>query len=131
MTNILGISAYHGDSSVCLVQNGELIAAVEEERFNRIKHWAGLPAASIRYCLEEGDIQLHDLDHIAISYNSKANFSRKLLFSLKNRPPVELLLERFKKQQKSGDFRHELAQACGSDADQIKARLHNLEHHST
>ncbi|MEB3226071.1 MAG: carbamoyltransferase C-terminal domain-containing protein [Synechococcus sp.] len=131
MTNILGINAYHGDSSACLVQDGKLIAAVEEERFNRIKHWAGFPAASIRYCLEAGGIQLQDVDHIAISYNSKANFSRKLLFSLKNRPTVELLLERFKKQQKSGDIRQELARVCDSNVDQIKARIHNLEHHST
>jgi carbamoyltransferase len=131
MTNILGINAYHGDSSACLVQNGKLIAAVEEERFNRTKHWAGLPVASVRSCLDTGGIQLQDVEHIAISYNSKANFSRKLLFSLKNRPPVELLLERFKKQHKSGDLKQELAQACGSDVSQIKARLHNLEHHST
>jgi carbamoyltransferase len=131
MTNILGINAFHGDSSACLVQNGELIAAVEEERFNRIKHWAGFPAASVRYCLETAGINPQELDHVAVSYNSKANFSRKLLFSLQTRPPVELLLERLKKQRKSGSLKDELAKAFEIASDQIKARFHNLEHHST
>ncbi|MBD2187080.1 carbamoyltransferase family protein [Pseudanabaena mucicola] len=131
MTNILGINAFHGDSSACLVCNGELIAAVEEERFNRIKHWAGFPAASIRYCLEVAELNPQDLDHVAVSYNSKANFSRKLLFALQTRPPVELLLERFKKQRKSLGLKEELSKACGTASDQIKARFHNLEHHST
>ena len=52
--NIIGLNAYHGDAAAALVMDGELIAAVEEERFNRIKHWAGFPAESIRWCLERG-----------------------------------------------------------------------------
>ena len=54
---ILGINAYHGDASAAIVVDGHLVAAVEEERFNRIKHWAGFPAQSIRYCLEAAGIQ--------------------------------------------------------------------------
>ena len=54
MVNILGINAYHGDSSASLVIDGRLVAAVEEERFTRVKHWAGFPAESIRYCLTVG-----------------------------------------------------------------------------
>jgi len=46
MTYILGINAYHGDASACLVKDGELIAAAEEERFRRVKHWAGFPTTS-------------------------------------------------------------------------------------
>lgn len=131
MTNILGINAFHGDSSACLVSNGQLIAAVEEERFNRIKHWAGFPAESIRYCLEVAGLNPQDLDHVAVSYNSKANFSRKLLFALQTRPPIEILQERLKKQRKSLSLKDELSKAFGIAADQIKARFHNLEHHST
>ncbi|RPI89830.1 MAG: carbamoyltransferase, partial [Planctomycetaceae bacterium] len=67
MTSILGINGYHGDASAALVVDGQLIAAVEEERFNRIKHWAGFPAESIRYCLETGQIAPKQLDHVAIS----------------------------------------------------------------
>ena len=50
---ILGLNAYHGDSSACIVVDGKLIAAVEEERFRRIKHWAGFPTEAIKYCLDE------------------------------------------------------------------------------
>jgi carbamoyltransferase len=54
MSIILGVNAYHGDSWACLVVDGKLVAAVEEERFRRIKHWAGFPSESIRYCF--GDV---------------------------------------------------------------------------
>ena len=49
---ILGINAYHGDVSAALVRDGELVAAVEEERFRRVKHWAGFPREAIASCLE-------------------------------------------------------------------------------
>ena len=50
---ILGLNAYHGDASACLLRDGEIVAAAEEERFRRIKHWAGFPSEAIRYCLQE------------------------------------------------------------------------------
>ena len=92
--NILGINAFHGDSSAAIVVDGKLIAAVEEERFNRIKHWAGFPADSIRYCLEVADLKPESIDHIAVSFNPKANFSRKALFALKNRPAIKNIMDR-------------------------------------
>lgn len=51
--NILGLNAYHGDASACLVADGRIIAAAEEERFRRVKHWAGFPSEAIRSCLAE------------------------------------------------------------------------------
>ena len=54
MTYILGLNAYHADAAACLVKDGTLVAAVEEERFRRIKHWGGFPGESIRYCLGRG-----------------------------------------------------------------------------
>ncbi|NBN98470.1 MAG: carbamoyltransferase, partial [Flavobacteriia bacterium] len=65
MNYILGINAFHGDSSACLLRSGELIAAAEEERFRRIKHWAGFPSESIKYCLLEAKISIEEVDHIA------------------------------------------------------------------
>ncbi len=64
--------------AAALVVDGQLVAAVEEERFNRIKHWAGFPAESIRYCLDVGGIAADQLDHVAISFNPKANFAERL-----------------------------------------------------
>ena len=66
---ILGLNAYHGDSSACIIADGNLLAAVEEERFTRIKHWAGFPKESIRYCLREADVTIEQIDHIAINRN--------------------------------------------------------------
>src|ERR1700746_1185400 len=83
---ILGINAYHGDASAALVMDGQLVAAVEEERFNRIKHWAGFPAESIRWCLREANLSPQQIDHVAISFNPRANFARRLRFVVTHRP---------------------------------------------
>jgi len=73
MTTILGLNAYYGDASACLVIDGKLVAAAEEERFRRVKHWAGFPVKAVRYCLAEGKLELKDIEHIAINSNPKAN----------------------------------------------------------
>ncbi|MFN2512412.1 MAG: carbamoyltransferase [Pyrinomonadaceae bacterium] len=78
---ILGINAYHGDAAAAIVKDGELVAAVEEERFNRIKHCAGFPTESVRYCLKAAGIQLEDLDHIGISRDPSAHLHKKVLFA--------------------------------------------------
>ena len=67
---ILGLNAYHGDSSACIVRDGKLIAAAEEERFRRIKHWAGFPSEAIRSCLAEAGVGLDAIEHVAINQDS-------------------------------------------------------------
>jgi carbamoyltransferase len=74
---ILGLNAYHGDSSAALLVNGDLAMAVEEERFNRIKHWAGLPVQAAAACLAHAEKDV--VAHLAISRNPRANFARKLI----------------------------------------------------
>lgn len=78
---ILGINAYHGDAAAAIIKNGKLIAAVEEERFNRVKHCAGFPAESIRYCLNTAGITLDDVDHIGISRDPSAHLHKKVMFA--------------------------------------------------
>ena len=129
--NILGINAFHGDSSAAMVMDGKLIAAVEEERFNRVKHWAGFPAESIRYCLREAGISVRQLDHVALSYNPKANLARKALFTLANRPSIKSVIDRLQRHGKGLGIRGELAQACGTDEAAIHAQIHNVEHHDS
>jgi carbamoyltransferase len=72
--NILGLNAFHGDASAAVLRDGQLVAALEEERLNRIKHWAGLPALAAKACLHGAQP-----DHIAISRNPKAHLTDKLL----------------------------------------------------
>ena len=74
---ILGLNAYHGDSSACLLKDGQLIAVVEEERFRRIKHWAGFPSEAIRWCLEEAKISLANVEHVAIKQRPQSTVSAK------------------------------------------------------
>src|ERR1700744_2780377 len=74
---ILGLNAYHGDSSAALLLDGHLSFAVEEERFNRIKHWAGLPVLSAAASIADADIQ--SVDHLAISRNPRAHLLRKVV----------------------------------------------------
>jgi carbamoyltransferase len=126
---ILGINAFHGDASAALVIDGRLVAAVEEERFNRVKHWAGFPAASIRYVLEAGGVMARDVDHVAVSFDPKANLGRKALFTLVNRPSLRSIVDRLRRQGKSLSLRQQLADACGVPAAEVRAEIHNVEHH--
>lgn len=91
---ILGINAYHGDVSAALLRDGELVAAVEEERFRRVKHWAGFPREAIRTCLEMAETSLTEVDHIAVSRDPKANLLQKAMFALRNRPGLGLVKDR-------------------------------------
>ena len=78
MTDILGISAYYHDSAACLVRDGEIIAAAQEERFTRKKHDAGFPMQAARYCLREGGIGVKDLKYIAFYDKPLLKFERLL-----------------------------------------------------
>lgn len=131
MAAILGINAYHGDASAALLIDGQLIAAVEEERFNRIKHWAGFPSESIRYCLEHAGISANQLDHIAISFDPKANFGRRLRFVLRHRPSFGAIWDRLRRQRKTLALEDQFAAAVGKPAADIKAKFHRIEHHQT
>jgi carbamoyltransferase len=79
---ILGLNCFHGDSSAAIVRDGTLVAAAEEERFRRIKHWAGFPVQAIAYCLAEAGISLADVDHVAVNQDSRANLVGKLRYVL-------------------------------------------------
>ena len=92
---ILGLNAFHCDSAAALVRDGELVAAAEEGRFRRIKHWAGFPARAIEYCLGESGDEIGDIDNIAINQDSSAHMLRKVLYVLR-RNPTSLLLSRLK-----------------------------------
>lgn len=130
-TTVLGINAYHGDASAAIVADGQLIAAVEEERFNRIKHWAGFPAQSIRYCLEQAGIAPQQLDHVAISFNPRANLAKRLGYVIKHRPSGRAVLDRLKRQGKTLALEDQFAKAVGASTAEITARFHRIEHHQT
>ena len=127
---ILGINAYHGDSSACLLRDGRLVAAAEEERFRRIKHWAGLPAEAMRYCLREAGIGCEDVDHVAVNRAPGVNSGRRLAFLLTSRPNPWLALERLRKMRKlGGSLKVEGWLRSAFPGDHVRAKVHYVEHH--
>lgn len=126
---ILGINAYHGDSSASIMMDGKVIAATEEERFRRIKHWAGFPTEAIKFCLKEANISIEDIDHITISRNPSANIKKKVLHTLKNRVSIKNVVDRITNSKKVGSVKSELAKYFEVDESSIKAEVHQIEHH--
>ncbi len=127
MTFILGVNAYHGDASACLLRDGELVAAAEEERFRRLKHWAGFPSQAIAYCLREAGIGLGAVEHLALNSDPKANLLRKIGFALRKRPELGLVLDRIRNQRKRASAEAVLAEAFPDQP--FTGRLHRVEHH--
>ena len=126
---ILGINAYHGGASACLIRDGQLVAAAEEERFRRLKYWAGFPSEAIRFCLAEGGISAYDLDHVGISRDPSAKLHRKILFTLARRPSLNLLRDRLSNAAKVRDPKAALVAALDLDTDSLRAQFHGVEHH--
>jgi carbamoyltransferase len=126
---ILGINAHHGDASAAILVDGELVAAVEEERFERIKHWAGFPRKSIEYCLAEAGARIEDVEHIAIGRDPRAHLLDKVLYTVKERPSLRLIKDRARNALRIRDPKAEMAQALDVDPARIRAKRHNVEHH--
>src|SRR5213594_2038330 len=78
LTRILGISAFYHDSAACLLWDGKIVAAAQEERFTRKKHDPAFPEHAIRYCLREGGITLSDLRYVAFYDKPLVKFERLL-----------------------------------------------------
>ena len=129
MTAILGLNAYHGDAAAALVVDGELVAAAEEERFNRIKHVAGFPSLAAAWCLAEAGMKPAQLDHIAIGRDPRANFGAKIRRTLRHRPSISYVRERLSNQAQVGDVADAVSDALGVDRGSLRAKFHNVEHH--
>ena len=128
---VLGLNAYHADSSAAIFVNGELLAATEEERFRRVKHWAGFPSEAIKFCLKEANCTLADLTAITIGRDPSAKRDRKARFVIKhpraawsmwsqrsaNKDDIEKLHERFEEVEP------------GVDTEMVKAKIQFIEHH--
>ncbi len=127
---ILGINAYHADSSAAIFKNGVMIAAIEEERFRRIKHWAGFPSLAVAFCLKEAGITLKELDHIAIGRDPKAKFWAKRAYLLTHLTDIKGVMQRRKNKQDIVSLEDELYKVDSSISKaEIAAKIHYVEHH--
>ena len=94
---ILGINAYHPDSSACLLIDGKIKIAIEEERLSRIKHWSGFPKLAIKECLRSQNILPNEIDVISINHNFYSNLFNKIKFVLSNKPRLSFYFNRCKR----------------------------------
>ena len=124
---IIGINAYHADSSACIIKDQNLIFAIEEERLRRIKHWAGFPILSIKNCLEVAKINLSDVDYICINSNPKVNIIKKIIHILKYRPSIKLIINKFRNKKKNQNIKSIIKREFTND--EFRGKIINIEHH--
>lgn len=127
---VLGINAYHADSSAAIFVDGKMIAAIEEERFRRVKHWAGFPSMAIEFCLKEAGVTLAQVDHIAIGRDPWAKLGKKLLFLLQNPGgSIAAVKNRIGNAKKVSTLEDEFVKIEAIDKASLKKKIHNVEHH--
>jgi carbamoyltransferase len=124
---ILGLNAFHADSSAALLRDGVLVAAAEEERFRRVKHWAGFPSQSIAYCLRDARLRLADVDHVAINQDGRAHRVRKIAYLVAHPPEIGLVLSRLRNRGQRQQIPELIAEAFPGDT--FRGAFHNIEHH--
>ena len=127
--HVLGINAYHGDVSAVLLREGELVAAVEEERFRRIKHYAGFPSDAVKVCLEMAGVSPREIQHVAVSRNPRAHLWRKAWFAATHRPGGGLIQDRAANYRRVGAIPDTLAATLGLAPGDERPTVHWIEHH--
>lgn len=120
--HILGLNAWHGDSSAARLTDGQLAFAIEEERLNRIKHWAGFPSLAADACL--AGVDRSQVEHVAIGRNTRANLLRKLLYVAITPAAFSMALKRLRNTAKVASLPSMLA-----DLGLAHAQVHFVEHH--
>ena len=120
--HILGFNAWHGDASAALFTDGQLAFAIEEERLNRVKHWAGFPSLAAGACLR--GVDRAEVRHVAIGRNTRANLLHKLLYVATTPAAFSMALKRLRNSQKVASLPSLLA-----DLGLPHAQVHFVEHH--
>lgn len=127
---ILGINAYHADASAAIYKDGLLVAATEEERLRRIKHWAGFPSMAIEFCLKEAGINLGKVDFFVIGRDTKAKYWNKWLFLLNHPANIKGVLERSKNAKQVTSLEEAFVKIDRSvSKEKIRSRIQYVEHH--
>ncbi len=128
MSITLGLNFNHADSSACLFEDNILKFAIEEERINRIKHWAGLPIESIKICLNENNLDFSDVTNITVNTNPRSNFNQKLFFFLKNYIFGEKKFEIYSRVKKKLVLKNQLTEAFNGKKNSL-LKIHYIDHH--
>jgi carbamoyltransferase len=126
---ILGLNMFHADASAAIVQDGEVVFAVAEERLNRIKHYAGFPALAVKACLDAVGAKITEVDHVAVGQDSDANLTKKVQYALTNPAKILNFIRLRQRKEAMRDVRLLLAKALEMDPNALRFQEHHLEHH--
>ena len=123
---ILGLNVFHGDCSACLFKDDKLVAAIEEERITRIKHAAGFPINSIKFCLDFAKIDIKDIEYVAINRNPNLRFFTKSIYALKNILSTKKIFDRIKNYKKINSLEGEFKKHFST---KLKNKVFLVDHH--
>ena len=126
---ILGLNMFHADASAAIVQDGEVVFAIAEERLNRVKHYAGFPALAVKACLDAVGAKITDVDHVAVGQDSDANLAKKVQYALANPAKILNFIRLRQRKEAMRDVRSLLATALEVDPRKLRFQEHHLEHH--
>ena len=126
---ILGINAFHADSSACILIDGEIICAIEEERLTRIKHWAGFPKLSIDSCLKQANIVIEEVDYIAINRDPNAHIFEKVNFAIRKKPSLKNIINRVRSRKNDHNIVDLISNHFNVESKFIDKKFLKVEHH--
>jgi len=126
---ILGLNMFHGDASAAILQDGEIVFAIAEERLNRIKHFGGFPRLAIQACLDFVGARITDLDHVAVGRNRRANLAKKIRYAVANPAGIPNFIGLHRRRHARRDLRELLAREFDADPSTLRFREHHVEHH--
>lgn len=130
MTFILGLNTFHADSAAALLRDGHLVAAVAEERLNRVKHFSGFPELAVRECLRIAAAPLEEVEHVAIARDARANLLSKLAFAARDPGRASRLArQRLENRAQVTGARELLKKGLSAGSGRLRARVHTVEHH--
>jgi len=126
---ILGLNMFHADASAAIVQDGEVVFAIAEERLNRVKHFGGFPALAVKACLDAVGAKISDVDHVAVGQDRDANLAKKVQYAAANPAKVLNFVRLRQRKHAMRDVRPLLAEGLEVDPAQLRFQEHHLEHH--
>src|SRR5436309_8562025 len=126
---ILGLNMFHADASAAIVQDGEVVFAIAEERLNRHKHFGGFPALAVKACLDAAGARISDVNHVAVGQDSDANLAKKVQYALANPSKILNFIRLRQRKQSMRDVRLLLGKALEVEPSQLRFLEHHLEHH--
>src|SRR6476646_1949715 len=126
---ILGLNMFHADASAAIVQDGEVVFAIAEERLNRHKHFGGFPALAIQACLDAVGAKISDVEHVAVGQDSDANLAQKVQYALANPAKILNFIRMRRRKEAMRDVRTLLSNAFEIEPGKLRFQEHHLEHH--